>query len=154
MNIRAESPWEVVGTDLFTWDNKEYLVTVDYFSGFYEIDMLHSTTSNAVIRKLKEHFTRYGICSKLISDNGLQFSSDEFERFVQKWEFEHRTSSPGHPNANGKAESAVKAAKSLMRKCKLDGTDAYLANPTSRDGQFPSATPNEQINTFIVTNEK
>ena len=127
MNIRAESPWEVVGTDLFTWDNKEYLVTVDYFSGFYEMDRLHSTTSNAVIRKLKEHFTRYGICSKLISDNGPQFSSDEFERFVQKWEFEHRTSSPGHPNANGKAESAVKAAKSLMRKCKLDGTDAYLA---------------------------
>ena len=85
LNIRAESPWEVVGTDLFTWDNKEYLVTVDYFSGFYEIDRLHSTTSNAVIRKLKENFTRYGICCKLISDNGPQFIFDEFERFVQKW---------------------------------------------------------------------
>ena len=80
--------------------------------------MLHSTTSNAVIRKLKEHFTRYRICSKIISDNGPQLSSDEFE---------YRSSSPGHPNANGKAESAVKAAKSLMSKCKLDGTDAYLA---------------------------
>ena len=72
MNIRAESSWEVVGTDLFTWVNKEYLVTVDYFSGFYEIDRLHSTTSIAVTRKYKEHFTiyKYGICSKLISDNG------------------------------------------------------------------------------------
>ena len=27
----------------------------------------------------------------------------------------------------GKAESAVKAAKSLISKCKLDGIDAYLA---------------------------
>ena len=44
MNIRAESPWEVVGTDLFTWNNKEYLVTVDYISEFYEIDRLYSTT--------------------------------------------------------------------------------------------------------------
>ena len=52
---------------------------------------------------------------------------NEFERFVQKWECEHRTSSHGHPNANGKAESAVKAAKSLMSTCKLDGTDASLA---------------------------
>ena len=50
-----------VNSMLYIWDNKEYLVTVDYFSGFYEIDRLHSTTSNAVIRKLKKHFTRYGI---------------------------------------------------------------------------------------------
>ena len=71
------SGWNI----LFTWDNKEYLVTVDYFSGFYEIDRLHSTTPNAVIRKLKEHFTRYGICSKLINDNSPQFSSDQFLTF-------------------------------------------------------------------------
>ena len=51
MNIRAESPCEVVRTDLLTWDNKDYLVTVYYFSGFYEIDRLHSTTSNAVIKR-------------------------------------------------------------------------------------------------------
>ena len=56
------------------------------------------------------------MCSELISDNGPQFSSDEFGRFVQKFEFEHRTSSPGHPNANG-----------MMSKCNLDGIDAYLA---------------------------
>ena len=79
-------------------------MTVEYFSGFYEIDRLHYTTSNEVIRKLKEHLTKYGIFSKLISDNGPQFSSDEFERLVHQWEFEHRSSSPGHPNDNGKAE--------------------------------------------------
>ena len=67
INITADNPWKVVGTDLCTWDKKEYLVTVDYFSGFFEIDRLHSATSNAVIRKLKEHFCRYGICRKLIS---------------------------------------------------------------------------------------
>ena len=82
MNVRAESPWEVVGTDFFTWDNKEYLVTVDYFSGFCELDRLHSTTSNAAIRKLKEYCTIYGICRKIINDNGPQFNSDEFEGFV------------------------------------------------------------------------
>ena len=124
INIKADNPWEVVGTDLCTWDNKEYLVTVDYFSGFFEIDRLHSTTSNAVIRKLKEHFCRCGICRKLISDNGPQFSSDEFRELVRKWDFEHKTSSPYHHEGNGKAESAVKAAKLLMSKCKHDGTDA------------------------------
>ena len=33
----AERPRGKVGTDLYTIDNKEYLVVVDYFSNFWEI---------------------------------------------------------------------------------------------------------------------
>ncbi|XP_028417000.1 uncharacterized protein K02A2.6-like [Dendronephthya gigantea] len=38
MPVEAKLPWEIVGADLFTLDNKDYLVTTDYFSGFWEID--------------------------------------------------------------------------------------------------------------------
>lgn len=35
--------------------------------------------------------------------------------------------SPNHPNSNGKAESGVKIAKSLMLKCIQEGSDPYKA---------------------------
>ena len=34
-----------------------------------------STTTAAIVRKLKGHFARYGIPLVLVSDNGPQFSS-------------------------------------------------------------------------------
>ena len=120
-------PWAKVGTDLFSFDNKDYLVTVDYYSNFWEIDYLPDTKSTTVIKKLKAHFSRQGIPDILFSDNGPQFSSQEFQKFSRLWEFQHRTSSPGYPQSNGKAESAVKTAKRLMYKAKADGRDPYLA---------------------------
>ncbi|XP_062588755.1 uncharacterized protein K02A2.6-like [Saccostrea cucullata] len=62
-----------------------------------------------------------------ISDNGPPFNSRKFQDFAEKYEFEHRTSSPRYPQSNGKAENAVKIAKALMRKCVLDKKDPFLA---------------------------
>ncbi|KAK2564108.1 Retrovirus-related Pol polyprotein from transposon 412 [Acropora cervicornis] len=38
-------PWEQVAVDLFELKKKEYMITVDYYSNFWEIDRLTSTTS-------------------------------------------------------------------------------------------------------------
>ena len=117
-----------VAVDLFEFSNRHYLVTVDYYSNFWEVDRMESsTTATAVISKLKQHFARHGIPDKVISDNGPQFDSDEFRRFAREWEFEHVTSSPGHAQSNGLAESAVKTAKRLIRKAHEDGKDPWLA---------------------------
>lgn len=113
-----------MGTDLFSFENRDYLITVDYYSNFWEIDYLPDTKSSTVIRKFKAHFVRQGIPDMVFSDNGPQYSSVEFANFSCKWEFTHRTSSPGYPQSNGKAESAVKTAKRLM---KMAGQDPYLA---------------------------
>ena len=83
--------------------------------------------SSTVIRKLKAHFARQGIPDVVISDNGPQSSSREFKKFSQNWEFTHITSSPGYPQSNGKAESAVKTAKRLMKKARMSGQDPYLS---------------------------
>ncbi|XP_041351023.1 uncharacterized protein K02A2.6-like [Gigantopelta aegis] len=51
-------PWEKVGTDIFTIRGRNYLITVDYFSQFFEVDYLSDTTSETVVHKLKHHFAR------------------------------------------------------------------------------------------------
>ena len=122
-----DRPWQKVGIDLFEYKNKHYLITVDYRSNFWEIDYLHSTTSAAVICKIKNHFARYGIADTVVTDNGPQFSSQEFNRFRNAWGFTHTPSSPHFPQSNGKAESAVKTAKRMIRKCRHSGEDQYLA---------------------------
>lgn len=120
-------PWEKVGTDLFTWEQSEYLIVVDYYSNFWEIDKLEDSTSKTVVEKLKTHFARYGSPTQVISDNGPQFIAETFSRFAIMWDFEHLCSSPGHSQSNGKAESAVKTAKRILTKAKKAGTDHHMA---------------------------
>ena len=120
-------PWQKVATDLFTWEGRQFMVTVDYFSRFFEIDELTTTTSSAVIRKLSTHFARHGIPETLISDNGPQYASGDFANFADTWDFQHVTSSPGYPQSNGLAERTVQTAKKLLTKSKEDGKQPLLA---------------------------
>ena len=56
-----------------------------------------------------------------------------FKAFSHKLEFEHKTSSPGYPQSKGKAEQAVKAAKTLMKKAKKAGTGPCLSLLSQRN---------------------
>ena len=103
------------------------MITVDYYSNFWEIDHLKSNTATAVILRLKYHFALHGCPDRLISDNGPPFDSSEFRRFAKEWDFEHCTSSPGNSKANGKVEPAVKTAKKLVRNAYDTGSDPYIA---------------------------
>ena len=133
----TDRPWENVAVDVCNLDNKDYLITVDYFSNFWENDRLSDTKASTCVRS---HFARNGIPDVVISENGPQFmiTSSEFAQFGREWAFEHRTSSPGHQLTNGQAESAVKAAKNILRKAKKSKGDPYIAILAARN------TPTEE----------
>ncbi|XP_046341780.1 uncharacterized protein K02A2.6-like [Haliotis rufescens] len=120
-----ERPWSKIGMDLFTLHNEEYLVQVDYHSDYWEVDKLTDTTSTSIVECMK--FSRHGIPDTVVSDNGPQFTSREFAQFAKDWEFSHVTISPYHSQSNGKAESAVKIAKKLIKKSQREGKDPWKA---------------------------
>ena len=121
-------PWQKVGSDLFSLKDKNYLVRVDYFSNFWEIDSLgQDTSAKMVTRKLKAHFAHCGCPETVVSDNGPQYVSVEFTTFSKEWDFEHTPSSPGNSRSNGQAESALKMAKKLLRKAMDTKSDVQLA---------------------------
>ncbi len=122
-----EWPWQKIGVDEMELNGKHYLITVDYFSNFWEIDRLRRRTTNEIISKLKAHFARYGIPCTLVSDNAAQFTSEAFQNFMTKCDVEHTTSSPHYAQSNGMAESAVKTAKRIMTKTNEDGEDVMNA---------------------------
>ncbi|KAL1249126.1 hypothetical protein QQF64_020131 [Cirrhinus molitorella] len=121
-----ERPWQVVGTDLFTWNEQNYFVLVDYYSRYFEMERLHSCTAAAVIAKLKAAFARHGIPERFISDNGPCYSAEEFHRFAVAWDFQHTTTSPRYPQSNGLAEETVQTAKRILGKARADDKDYYL----------------------------
>lgn len=121
-----DRPYQKIGCDLFHLDGKDYLLTIDYYSRFFEIDLLPDTRSTTVIRKLQAHMSRNGICDILISDNGPQFASTDFQNFAKTWCFTHETSSPLHPKGNALAEKGVGIAKKLMTKAKHTGNNPYI----------------------------
>ena len=73
-------PRQKLATDLFYDQGAQYLLVTDYYSKYPIVRKLNSTTSVAVINHLKSIFAENGIPETLISDNGPQFSSQEFGR--------------------------------------------------------------------------
>ena len=107
-------PWQKVATDLFILKGDTYIVVTDYFSRYPEIIQLKSTTTQSVVTALKSVFSRHGIPETVVSDNGPQFSSQEFSDFASNYQFAHVTSSPHYPASNGQAKCAVKTAKQMQ----------------------------------------
>ena len=70
----ADRPFGRIAIDIMGIEGKKYLVTVDYFSNFWEVDHLPSMTTTTIIKKLKPHFVRYGIPTNIICDSA-KFSS-------------------------------------------------------------------------------
>ncbi|UYV80370.1 K02A2.6-like [Cordylochernes scorpioides] len=110
-------PWQKIGMDLFKFENKWYLVVIDYYSRFPEMIQLDRLTANVVVRSCKSIFARHGIPETVVSDNGTQFgAAREFANFARQYGFTHVTSSPRFPQSNGMAEAGVKIAKLILKK--------------------------------------
>lgn len=122
-----DRPWQVVATDLFLWDNKDYFLIVDYYSRYFEVQKIVSTSSQTIINHLSSIFARHGIPEVVMSDNASQYTSAEFTAFSEAYGFRHKTSSPTYAQSNGLAERTVRIAKELFTKCKLSSQDPNLA---------------------------
>ena len=102
---------------------KYMLTCIDTASRWPEAFALRSTTSRAVIRCLTQVFTRWGFPEKLTSDNGPQFTSATFTRWLRDKGIAHARATPYHPQANGIVEWLHRTLNSVIAKtvaCKGD----------------------------------
>ena len=76
---------------------------------------MKSTTAVKTISVLRHIFATYGLPLQLVSDNGPQFVSKEFEVFMKNNGVKHTRSSPYHPASNGEAESFVRTFKEALK---------------------------------------
>ena len=117
-----ERPWQEVGVDFFTLKGT-WMIIVDYYSSYFELTPMRTTTADAVILQFKSIFARHGIPETVYSDNGPPFDSIKYQEFSSQYGFSLQTSSPYYPQSNGKVESAVGIAKNIINKA----SDPYIA---------------------------
>lgn len=92
-------------------NNFYFLIVIDSFSKFVEVFKTKEITTAFTISKIRELFSRYGLVDILVSDNGRQFTSDDFRKFLKMNNVQHVLTAPGHPATNGQAENIVKTLK-------------------------------------------
>ena len=143
-------PWQDVAIDVLgpLSSGENLLVVVDYYSRFFEVVIMRSTTSQKIIEVLTPIFVRYGYPFSLKSDNAPQFVSEEFEDFLNKHDIEHRKSPPLWPQANGEVERQNRTLLKSLKVAEVDGKRwqdelnefllAYRTTPHSSTGATPA----------------
>ena len=120
-------PWEVVGADVFHYNNKNYLCIVDYNSKFPIVKRLDGLPADNPTNAVKTIFVEYGIPHKLMSDAGTNFTSDRFQKFCRAINVELATLSAYHHQSNGLVTACSKFIKQTFKKCAKSGRDIHMA---------------------------
>lgn len=124
------------------------ITLIDYYSKWPEVAFVSQVTSQTVKVFLSTVFSREGNSKELVSDNGSQFVSQEFEAFLQDRGIVHRKSSVYYPRANGEIERFNRSLKDSLQTALLEGkqwkefvTDflqAYRSTPHSTTQHSPA----------------
>ena len=146
--IWPTKPWQRIHVDFAgPFMGKTYLIVVDAHSKWPEVHEMSMTTSSKTISVLRHLFAQYGLPEQLVSDNGPQFTSDDFAQFLRSNGVKHIRCSPYHPSSNGAAERLVRTFKQAMKASHLDGLTphhrlenfllAYRTTPHTTTGEAP-----------------
>ncbi len=92
-----------------------FLIMVDAYSKWPEVTIMRSTTVEKTIEALRSVFASCGLPERLVSDNGPQFTSQEFAIFLKANGIKHSRSAPYHPSTNGLAERFVQSMKQALK---------------------------------------
>lgn len=102
-----DKPWEVVCTDIVgplpksKKGNQYILVVSDCFSKFPLLFPMRRATAANVVKHLEEDvFLMFGVPKVVISDNGVQFRSNEYKKLMQTYSVKPSYVSNYHPQAN------------------------------------------------------
>lgn len=119
--IAVERPWQALYVDFvgpFPRSKSGFVylfVAVDAFSKFVHIHPMRLATTKGLIRFLENHiFLVFGVPDRIISDNGSQFTSNEYKKFLQLYKVDATFVSRYHPQANA-AEAANKTIGTAIR---------------------------------------
>eukprot|EP00117_Sycon_ciliatum_P019451 scpid51755/ scgid17629/ Uncharacterized protein K02A2.6 len=126
----STAPWQRVFVDLYgpLPGGSTLLVAMDQLSRYPVTHVFNSTPATAgVLAVLRSAFAAFGLPEEVVSDNGPQFRSAEFNRFLAQMGIAHRCTPPLWPQANGAVERMNRTIGKVLRAAQLDGRDLRAA---------------------------
>ncbi|XP_055307067.1 uncharacterized protein K02A2.6-like [Sitodiplosis mosellana] len=143
-------PWQHIAIDfLGPLPSGHYLfVVVDYYSRFFEVEVMKKIDATETIKALKVIFARFGISLSIKADNGPEFPSEEFKQFCETNNIRLINTTPYWPQENGEVErqnrsllKRLKISQDAKRDWREDLQDfllMYRSTPHSTTGKTPS----------------
>ena len=111
----STEPWQRIHIDYAEVKGQLFLLMVDSHSKWMEVFPMRSTTAEATIEVLRALFSRYELPLELVSDNGPQFKTREFQTFLKMNCTKHTLCPPYHPSTNGLAERHAQTFKRMYQ---------------------------------------
>ncbi|XP_062537956.1 uncharacterized protein K02A2.6-like [Armigeres subalbatus] len=107
-----------------------FFIYVDAFSKWPDVQICKSITAESTVNMCREIFSKFGIPSVLVSDHGVQFTSEAFQQFLKMNGVVHKMGAPYHPATNGQAERYVQIIKQKLKalKCSKSQLNLELCN--------------------------
>ena len=81
-------------------------VAIDKFTKWPEVTAGRKVTAQSAIKFLKELVCHFGVLTRIITDNGTQFTNNTFMQYVHTLTCKISFASVAHPRSNGQAERA------------------------------------------------
>ena len=88
---------------------------MDLANSFPSANPLDNVQTNIIVTVLMKHFSNWGLCKKLLSNNGTKFMSEICQLLLDKFGIAHIKISAYHPESNGKLETWHKSLKNMIR---------------------------------------
>lgn len=95
---------------------KHVLVVVDAFTKFTKLYAVNGTSTKESWCALKKYFEVYSRPTRIISDRGTCFTSEEFARNMRESNIKHVLVSVASPQSNGQVERANRVIKAMLAK--------------------------------------
>ena len=127
--------WESLATDFFEFRGKYYLIVSCRFSGYIVVRQMSTHSASETIQQFQSIFAEPGVPRHLHCDRGSNYTSIEFQSFMQGLNVKLSYSSSEHHSSNY-AERSVQVVKGFMKKsvewpiCLLE----YLMTPVRHQG--------------------
>ncbi|CAA7047599.1 unnamed protein product, partial [Microthlaspi erraticum] len=93
------------------------LVMTDYFSKWVEAEAFSQVTDKEVRGFIwRNIICKFGVPQEIVTDNGPQFTSNNFKNYCITWGIKLSFATPRHPQSNGQAESSNKTIIQMLKK--------------------------------------
>ena len=151
----AAYPMQIVGADLIGPfvpshnGNRHVLTLIDHCTGWAEAFPLKDKTNASVWQAWATYVVpRHSAPEVLITDNGQEFKATAWRTDLKQMGVEHRTTTPVHPQSNGRTERFNSTLKELLAKSVNNYTpdwqdrlgdclEAYRVNVSDVTGHTP-----------------
>ena len=148
-----DQPFDKIAMDLVTdftksnKGNKHILTIIDLLMGWPEVIPIPNKSADTITKAFIRHFLPRHMCPRFIlSDNGMEFKNQIFNKVTKDLGIERIFSAPYHPQSNGKLETFHKFLKPILKKMcaeDQDNWDDYIEQILGTYRGVPNLTTGE-----------